>query len=585
MTAALRYLLARSLLNSTVFRLRRLRQAKYFFGAVFGAAYFYFYFYRFLFGGSGGAPFSQPGPSLVPDAFWPMLGATILFVATLFLAWVLPDSRAAIGFTEAEIAFLFPAPIARRTLIIHKLVKSQFTLLLLAAFFTLITGRFRLGSEAWFRMAGWWIILNTLNMHRIGASFALQRLRERGMANWARRILALLFVVAIAIGVEVTRRSLPPLPTQPTDIANPSAWIAQLASAGPLRYVLVPFRFVVGPYFAHSLPGFLAALWPALGIMAFHFVWVIRADISFEEAAIASAQKRAAFLAAHRRGDNLMSAGKGKAKTPLWRLSPTGFAPLAFLWKSLLRFGGRRALGLWSLFFCALAAAACYLRGHFGAQPTTGIMILAAVIGIGCYLALLFSLITVGQHAAKQLRQGIAAMDLLKTYPIPGWQIALGELLSPLVLGALLQWAAIGIGLTLGTTLLAKQPDAQHAIWLLAGGLALILPMFNLAMSILPSAAALLFPSWFKPQEAATPGIENTGLRLMMGIGQLLAIVIALLPAVILGGCAWFAVGKWTLLFEWQIAFTATIALVVLAVETVLGIAWLGDLYDRYDAT
>ncbi len=585
MTAALRYLLGRSFINGTLFRLRRLRQPKYLFGAAVGAAYFYFYFYRFLFGGGGSSAFHAGRPSPVPEAFWPILGAAILFVATLLLAWVIPDSRAAIAFTEPEIAFLFPAPIARRTLVIHKLLKSQFALLLLSAFFTIITGRFRLGSEAWFRMSGWWLILNTLNMHRIGASFALQRLRERGMANWARRIIALLVVAAIAIGVEVTRRSLPPLPATPAALANPNAWLAQLTSAGPLHYVLIPFRAVVAPYFAHTLPGFLAALWPALGIMVFHFLWVIRADVSFEEAAIASAQKRAAFLAAHRRGDNPIMKQNGKARTPLWRLSPTGFAPLAFLWKSLLRFGGRRALGLWALFFCALAVAAWYLRAHLGAEPTTGMMILAGVIGIGCYLSLLFSLITIGQHAAKQLRQGIAAMDLLKTYPIPGWQIALGELLGPLVLGALLQWAAIGIGVYLGTTLLAKHRDGQQAIWLFAGGLALLLPMFNLAMSILPSAATLLFPGWFKPQETGAPGIENTGIRLIMGIGQLLAIVIALLPAIFLGGCAWFAVGKWTHLLEWQIAFTAATALIVLSIEAALGIAWLGDLYDRYDAT
>lgn len=582
MTAALRYLLAHSLLNAVLFRLRRLRQPKYLVGAIFGAAYFYFYFYRFLFGGGGKASLHGGDPSLVPDAFWPMLGAAILFIATMLLAWVMPDSRAAIAFTEAEIAFLFPAPIARRTLIIHKLLKSQFALLLISLFFTLITGRFRAGADAWFRMGGWWVILNTLNMHRIGASFALQRLRERGMANWTRRILALLVIAAVALGVEATRRSLPPLPTEPAALA---LWLPQLASAGPLQYVLVPFRYVVSPYFAHTLASFLAALWPALGIMALHFIWVVRADVSFEEAAIASARKRATFLAAHRRGENPLLTGKGKAKIPLWRLGLTGFAPFAFLWKSLLRFGGRRSLALWAIFFTALAGAAWYLRGHVTEKPTTGIVILAATIGLGCYLSLLFSLITLGQHAAKQLRQGIADMDLLKTYPIPGWQLALGELLGPLLLGALLQWAAIAIGTFLGTTLLAKHADAQRVIWLIAAGLALLLPMLNIAMSILPSAAALLFPGWLKPQEAATPGIENTGLRLLLGIGQLLAIAIALVPPAFLGGCAWFAIGKWTHHLEWQIAFTAATALPILAMEAALGIAWLGNLYDRYDAT
>ena len=84
MNSALRYLLTRSLLNGLLVRLRRLRQPKYLLGALIGCAYFYFYFYRFLF--RGGAPTVMHGPSLVPDVFWPEVGAAILLVTTLILS-------------------------------------------------------------------------------------------------------------------------------------------------------------------------------------------------------------------------------------------------------------------------------------------------------------------------------------------------------------------------------------------------------------------------------------------------------------------------------------------------------------------
>lgn len=580
MNSALRYLLARSLLNGLLVRLRRLRQPKYLLGALIGCAYFYFYFYRFLF--RGGAPTGMHGPSLVPDVFWPEVGAAILLVTTLILSWVLPASRAAVGFTEAEIAFLFSAPISRRTLIIHKLLKSQFALLIISVLFTFITGRFRAGSEAWFRMGAWWIILNTLSMHRIGASFALQRLRERGMADWSRRAAALFALAALVVLAEMTRRSLPALPSGGPDIAG---FFAQLTHTGPLPYVLAPFKWVVAPYFAHSAHTFLATLAPALGIMALHFLWVIRADVSFEEASIAAAQKRAAFLTAHRKGEMRVIGKSEKAKTPLWRLRPTGFAPLAFLWKSLIKFGGRRTFGFWAAFFAILGAGAWYVHESIGHELPGPLAVTAAIVGIGCYITVLLSLVIVGQNATAQLRQGMAAMDLLKTYPIPGWQLALGELLGPLVLGTLLQWAALGIGAVLAASLLAKIHGAQLIITLSACALGVVLPALNVSMSILPSAAALYFPGWFRPQEAAAPGIENTGLRLIVGISQFLAIAAALLPALFFAGCAWFAVGKWAPDFQWQAIATIGTAAVVLALEVALGIAWLGDLYDHYDGS
>jgi hypothetical protein len=580
---ALGYLVTRSFANGVRFRLRRLRQPKYLMGALIGSAYFYFYFGKIL-GGAHGPWQPEAGPR---SSLGPEIGAAMLLVATVLLSWIIPSSRAAITFTEAEIAFLFPAPIRRRTLVVFRLLKSQFALLILSAFMTLITGRFRLGAEAWFRVGGWWVILSTLSMHRIAASFALQRLRERGMADWKRRVGLLLGVVALGVLVELTRRSLPPQP----DFAAPRGmpieaiadYIGHILTSGPLRYVLAPFKLIVLPNFAHDAATFFRALAPALGIMTLHFLWIVRADVSFEEASIDAAKRRADFLAAHRRGDARVRLTPGKARTPQFRLRPTGFAPVAFLWKSLLQVGGRRTIGRWALFFALLAALAVALGEAGHASP--GLIALAVFIGVGCYVAILVSLIMIGQHAASQLRQGLAAMDLLKTYPVPGWQIALGELVGPVTLGTLMQWSALGIGLLLLRATEAGMRGAAGTIVLIAAGLALILPAFNLASAILPCAGALLFPAWFRPQETAGPSIENTGLKLMLGIGQLLAIIGALLPALFFGTLAWVAAGQWTTVIEWRAAAAGTTATLLLAMEAGLGIAWLGSLYDKFDAS
>jgi ABC-2 type transport system permease protein len=580
---ALGYLVTRSFVNGVLFRLRRLRQPKYLIGAILGGAYFYFYFGKVI--GGANSPF---GPKMTSgSAFSVEVGAAILFVITLVLSWILPASRAALAFTEAEIAFLFPAPIRRRTLVIMRLLKSQFALLAFSAFMTLLTGRFRLGMEAWLRVGGWWVILNTLNMHRIGASFALQRLRERGMADWKRRIAVVVVLVALAAGVEFIRRSLPPPPGLATaargGFGQIPSYLQQVLHTGPLPYILSPFKLIVAPNFAHDAATFFRALLPALGIMALHFVWVVRADISFEDASIEAAKKRAAFLAARGRGELRAQDGTGKARTPLFRLRPTGFAPVAFLWKSLLKAGGRRTIFRWTFFFVVLGVMA-WLLGQAG-KLSPALIAVAVVIGVGCYAALIISFVMIGQHAAAQLRQGIAAMDLLKTYPIPGWQIALGELVGPVSLGTLMQWAALGIGILLLRVSGPGFAGAPEVVFYIVGGMALFLPVFNLSSAILPCAGALLFPGWFRPQESTNPGIEGTGVRLILGIGQLLAIVAAMIPVAFFGAVAWFAAGKFTPLVEWRAFAAGGTAILMLAMEAGLGVAWLGSLYDDFDVS
>ena len=578
---ALGYLVTRSFVNGVLFRLRRLRQPKYLLGAILGAAYFYFYFGRFL--AVSRMPLGAGNGAASPHGL--EIGAAILFVATIVLSWILPASRAAVAFTEAEIAFLFPAPITRRTLVIMRLVKSQFALLLFSVFMTLLSGRFHLGSEVWMRIGGWWVIMNTLNMHRLGASFALQRLRERGMADGKRRVLVVLVLVAFVALVEFMRRSLPPPPDLATALrggGEVTNYIVQLLHTGPLRYVLAPFKLIVAPNFAHEGVTFLRALLPAFGIMALHFIWVVRADVSFEDASIEAAKKRAAFLAARGRGE-LRARGKSdKARTPLWRLRPTGFAPIAFIWKSLLKSGGRRTLGRWAAFFAVLAAGA-FALGRVE-DLTKPLVVTAFIIGGGCYIALLISFVMIGQLSVAQLRQGIATMDLLKTYPIPGWQIALGELAGPVLLGSLMQWCSLGIGLML---LSIAPPLHPHlgTITAIAGGIALLLPIFNLSTAILPCAGALLYPGWFRPQESTGPGIENTGMKLILGIAQLLAVVVAMIPVAFFGAVAFFAVAKFTTATEWPALAAGGTAMLILAMETGLGIAWLGSLYDEFDVS
>jgi len=139
MISALLYLQYHSIKNRTVMRIKRLKQPKYLLGAVVGGIYFYWYFYRTLFG----APARGQAFSLFasPDsrALFESVGALILLVI-VSAGLDHPAPARALTFTEAEVAFLFPAPISRRTLIHFKLLRSQTAILFTVMLLALVTG-------------------------------------------------------------------------------------------------------------------------------------------------------------------------------------------------------------------------------------------------------------------------------------------------------------------------------------------------------------------------------------------------------------------------------------------------------------
>jgi len=273
MIGALVYLQVQSIKNRLRVRLRRLKKPKYLVGAVVGVAYFYFFFFRNLFTGRRGAA-AGVIDTTPPEALlmFELLGALALF-AMVLSAWIFPHERAALAFTEAEIAFLFPAPVTRRTLIHFKLVRSQIAILFTTLLLTLITRRFGGGGTAWIRAVGWWLILSTLNLHTLAASFARTRLLERGVSNWRRRVVVLSALsVVLAAAVLWVRRTIPAPET--SDFASLDTikyYIRHALESGPAFYVLYPFRLVVRPYLAPDAHAFLLTFGPVLALMVLHY--------------------------------------------------------------------------------------------------------------------------------------------------------------------------------------------------------------------------------------------------------------------------------------------------------------------------
>jgi uncharacterized membrane protein YfbV (UPF0208 family) len=201
------------------------------------------------------------------------------------------------------------------------------------------------------------------------------------------------------------------------------------------------------------------------------------------------------------------------------------------------------------------------------------------VAGIVAFYTLL-----VGPQLARQdLRSDLANVDLLKTYPLPGWQVVLGEMLAPVaILSALLWLALLAAGWALGTL-------AGQTAWLALGDrlacglcLAVIAPPLCALELLVPNAAMLLFPAWHQATRARTGGIELMGQRMIFVVGQLLTVLLMLLPAILVSPVLIFAT-------QWLIGLPGAAAVATLAVLTIIGcevgfgLWWLGRRFERMD--
>ena len=126
------YIVVCSARNRLLVRLRRLREPRYLLGAVFAVVYFYFRAPR----PAAWSRRARRGRPRHPLLACPGQVRRVAWwrghVPAGRLAWILPSKSTLFRFTEAETAFLFPAPVSRRQLLIYRLMRSQLGLLFAA---------------------------------------------------------------------------------------------------------------------------------------------------------------------------------------------------------------------------------------------------------------------------------------------------------------------------------------------------------------------------------------------------------------------------------------------------------------------
>jgi len=572
--SALFFYLYHSVKNRLLVRVRRLREPRYLIGGIAGALYFYFYLFRvFHRNSSAGVAPGVPGAqrSLVISLY--ALG----FLIALLLTWVLPHSRAALSFTEAEVAFLFPAPVGRQGLINFKLLRLQAGILF-SSFIMAAVGRFG-GGMFYSRWIGWWIILFAFNLHLLGSSFVLTMMMDRGISNWRRRGI---FLGAIGLGVAGLAcwlvASFPP----PPELASGKDafpvlfhYLDHALESGPLPYLLYPFKMVMAPFLSKTPGEFFLALPGALGLLALHYAWVLRSNVAFEEASLETSRKTAERVAAIRSGNWHGARHRKTALRSPFRLAPTGFPAIALIWKNLIAAGNLITVRFWIMlaWIAVVGGMIFHSRMHNNLNEALTILLL---------FLLGFSALLGPNILRNDLRQDLPMTDMLKTLPLSGWQLVLGEILAPVSILIGVQW------LLLLLALLCAPAQWDHRSFPLltrlgfAVAAAILLPAVDFISLLIRNAAVMTFPAWFQLGRDGPRGFENTGQQLILVFGQTIALALSLLLPAVAGVAVWFL----SMVFygpAFASVAASVAALGVLTVEAVLAVRFLGGVFERFD--
>jgi ABC-2 type transport system permease protein len=560
------YLAWHSAHNRIIRQLRHLRSPRYMAALLLGMAYIWF-----MVAGQRRAPAAGQMPD--PMAL-ELIGALALMGAVAW-SWVFGVERRVLAFTPAEVAFLFSGPVSRRGLVQFKLLHNQLLILFNALLWTLILSRERFGVSPWLRVISIWVLLTTLSFHRLGASFVRTSISEHGRLGARHRIvsLAVLGGVLIALTWSIAD-ALPQIVAAGQDDVRLFFNAVMDASRRPLPSALTyPFRLLVRPLAAHTVSDWMHAIWPALLLLGFHYLWVVRSDTSFEETAAEVSLKRAKALAGRGGAPAYPLLRSGKTSAPLFPLAPVGWPAGGILWKNLVAVTRTRrvrnaavALGVAGVIVAALS---------FEPNGTLAEMAGWLAATWACIMILIGP-----QWVRNDLRGDLLKLDLLRSYPLRGWSVVLAEAAASTVMLTAIQFTLLGIAYLafLGNPTVTPKIEQRSLLLLLA---VIYLPGINLLGMLIQNGAALLYPGWVRLGTGRAGGVEALGQNLLMMVA-----FVALLAATLVGPMA-LAGGGFLLLRPvagWWAAGPATVlALGAVALEAALIVDWLGRIFERTD--
>jgi ABC-2 type transport system permease protein len=562
MVGASLYIAVCSARNRIRMRLRRLREPRYLVGAILGAAYLFFVFVlprraagrRGRRGFGDGSAFGEAGLAF---------GSTGLLLLAA-ASWILPASSNLLTFTEAETELLFPAPVSRRALIVHRLIRSQMGLLFAAMMPAFLIAGSASFFERLLRGIALWVTFATVRIYFAGITMARAHLnapesRVRALA-WAPLVvtLAATAVVGIPLG-----RALRDLPSRSFPVAL--ARVNEVTTTGLAGIVLWPTRTLIAPLFVDGGMAYLSSIAGSFVILLAAVAWVLQSDHVFQAAGAELAVGRAPAKTRRR-------AAAPRVRAARWSLAPTGRPELIFFWKNGMQ--TLRELNFKSMLPIAILAVYAVVGARFGMSTNVA----AALCLASLMLAGGATLLGPGS-VMTDLRGDLGHIELLKTWPVKGGAVIRGEMLWPGLLLTGCAWVLLLCAAILSAAAFPRLTlDWRLALMAVAMTLA---PAMIFAHYLIHQAAAVMFPAWV-PSDNDMRGFESMAQRLILFAGVIVGLLVVMGPGLIAGGIVSFVFYR-LLDTPFVLIPGAIICLGIVAIEVILATEALAPAYEQID--
>ena len=571
MIAASIYIIVCGARNRLRVRLRRLREPRYLIGAIVGVAYVYFSFFARLRTSRANAARRASRPDRIPPAFATLLaaGPAVAGLAVMGLtaaSWIMPFDSGLLEFSEAEMQFLFPAPVSRRQLLIHRMLRSQIGMLFGAIVIGVTVGASTSGFARLRLSIAAWLLLVIAKIYFTGVTLARARLRASDRR--ARRVAWLpLAVMATVVAVVATALGRAYLQAPPDGPMSTLELVTRVAQSGWAHIVLWPFVAVARPLFSAWPQPYLSSIGAAAAVLIALAAWVLMSDEAFQQAVSDVAERRSQEPA------RAKGAPSYKVRSTGWRLAPLGRPETAFAWKAAmqtLRMVDKSSLVRIASILVALTIVAASLGRANG---------LASLLGAFSLAATAFAILLAPQVVRMDMRQDLRHLELLKTWPVKASAVVRGELLWPGVVITAGAWAMLAVATLLSGTILT---DVGAGLRIGAGAaIAIVAPALVFAQLAIHNAVALLFPAWVPLGNQRPRGLDAMGQRLIMLGGTWLLLIVSALPGAIAGGIVWFALQR--VVGAAALVPAAIVCAVVIGVEVLVATEAIGPAYERLD--
>jgi hypothetical protein len=557
------FVTVRSFRNRIVSRLKRLRNLRYLVSFLLGMAYFWFAGFRHLF--DGHSRLQQMGLPVGP--FVVDLAAVVVLLM-MILAWALPKQSAALAFSEAEIQFLFPAPITRRQLLLYKVLRAQPQVFISAAVMSFLMFR---GAK----FIGVWACFIALSIYFMFVALGRARLKLLGVGFLVR----LPVIAAVAAGVSyllwctIDREAFRGVwaKLRPGRVPDLPALVH-----GPVAdaILFVP-RFFGRAVLPASIPQLLVSCGILLAAALLFFELAARMNIAVEEASVQASEK----LAARRARVAEQPVGRDvtfRRIPPPFRIPAHARPEVAIYWKNVTA-----ELRISSPYLLIMAVFALYCLGQSFYGPELELPVMAF---LALFVAAIFPLL--GSSAfAQDMRRDLPRIELLKSYPISGERLVAAEIAGPLTFIAAVELMMLSVAaIIFHTSALPAKLDFFASPEFVVIALMLATPVCA-AQLLIRNAVPILLPGWAMRAPDEQRGFNVMGQRLLMMAGNLLVLLFLLLPAACIVGPGLLMAKYWFHGSMPVVAFTTVLAAALLFFEVWLGIRFLGRQFEKIDVT